>query len=108
MALPVFDVFNIFKTVLKFSVFLSFIAFFSSFVPDIANLLKETMDKALESLGLLNGLDLHCVAGLIGLDAFLNSVFNMIFIAGTFYVSGIATILTVKYTVMLFGFAMRI
>ena len=108
LGLPVVDTFQVVKTVIKFTLFVSFVTLFGSLVPQVSTLLKSAMDKAMNGLGIINGLDLHCVAGLIGLDAFLNSLFNMIFIAGTFYISGIATILTVKYTLLLFGYMMRI
>jgi len=108
LGLPVVDTFQVFKTVTKFSLFIAFVALFGSLVPEVSSWLKQALDKSLASLGLLNGLDLHCVAGLIGLDSFLNALFSMIFVAGTFYISGIASILTVKYTLQLFGYMMRI
>jgi len=104
----VIDAFRVIVFVVKFGVLLAFFFYFKSFLPELSDLLKTTMDKALEPLGLLNGLDLHCIAGLIGLDVFLNSLLNMVLLAGTFYISAIASILVVKYTIMLFGFAMRL
>lgn len=104
----VIDAFRVVVFIAKFGVLTGFFFYFKSFLPELSELLKTTMDKALEPLGLLDGLDLHCIAGLVGLDAFLNSLFNMLFIAGTFYISAIASFLVVKYTIMLFGFAMRL
>jgi len=107
-AMMVIDIFRVIVFIAKFSVLISFFFYFKSFLPELSNLLKTTMDNALEPLGLLDGLDLHCIAGLIGLDVFLNALLNMVLIAGTFYISAIASILVIKYTVMLFGFAMRL
>ena len=108
IGIPVVDTFNVIKTFIKFSLFIAFIALFGSFAPRISVLLKETLDRAMSSLGVVNALDLHCVAGLIGLDTFLNNLFSLIFISGTFYISGMATILTIKYSIQLFGYMMRI
>jgi len=108
LGIPVIDTFRVVKTMVKLSLFLTFVSLFGTLVPQVVEVLREAMEKVMGSLGVVNGLNLHCVAGLIGLDSFLNSLFNMIFIGGTFYISGISTILTVKYTLFLFGVMMRI
>lgn len=108
LGIPTINVFDALKVGIKLAVFGSFFSLFMRFLPDISALMVSTINKAFESFGVLDGLNLHCFAGLIGLDVFLNSVLNSVYIAGTFYISGVATLLTIRYTIQIASMILKI
>ncbi len=107
--IPVFDVVQLAKLVIKLIIFGTFVGFFLIFAPDIKNLLVETSNRAFSgSFTALDGLDLGCFAGLIGLDIFLSALWNSFYLAVVFYISGIATILGMRYSITFVGILMRV
>jgi len=56
----------------------------------------------------LNGLNLGCVGDKLGLVDFLNALMDSVFIGGDFLLSGVATIFSFKYGIVVYRFLIKL
>lgn len=107
MAIPVFDIVHLSKSIAKVTLFVSFTVIFFTLLDNTVELLTVFLDSSFSLLD-FSSIDFGCVSTILGLVDFLNSLIAQFYLVSSLVISSIGSLVTTKYILMFFGFLMRV
>jgi type III secretory pathway component EscU len=106
--MPTFSLVEIGKIIFKVAVIAIIAGLIVSFVGSFVTIISDVVSNLSGVGSLVNGLNLGWFANTIGLVDFLNTMMNVLYIAGSTLISGVITILGFKYGMKFYTHILRV